>query len=280
MNELKILIISMAIFILISMVLKSREKNLNIYNGFDIGCDCLIGNRELQEDSSEIVFSKDKIMAVIADGRGKNKAGKISSLMASAIFSKLFKQEDSLQNINYFYKKAFNITNREILKKFDDGKGGASIVAAIIKDGMLHYALVGNAKICVFRNQELIALSEGHTVNIIAEQGFYQGKISKEKALGALKQKRLLNYVGQDGFKEVEIYDAPITLKLDDIIVLMSDGVHNYLPWSNIEKVLKKKISSQEIAQDIIDKLYETKIENKDNASIIVMKYKVDKLRV
>lgn len=273
MKELVILISIIVILILIREIVSLKAQKMKL-SKLEIGKASLIGDREFQEDSMDISSSENATLAVLADGRGKNKAGKLSSILATKIFVELFKHDNSILNINYFFKRAFNITNREILKKLDDNQGGASIVCSVITDNLLHYALVGNTMIAVFRNQELISLSEGHTANVLAKKGFHEGKISKQHALWALKEKRLLNYVGQDGFKDIEVYDVPIELKKEDIIILMSDGVHNYVPWNNLEGILKQKLTCNQIAQKVINKLDETYIENKDNASITVMKYK------
>ncbi|MCT4509792.1 MAG: SpoIIE family protein phosphatase [Tepidibacter sp.] len=273
MNELVILISIIFILIVIREILNLKTEKMNL-NKLEIGKASFIGDREFQEDSMDIAYSKDATLTVLSDGRGKNKAGKLSSVLSTKIFVELFKNDNSISNINYFFRRAFNITNREILKNLDDNQGGASIVCSIIVEDVLHYALVGNTMIAVFRNNELISLSEGHTANVLAKKGFYEGKISKQHAIWALKEKRLLNYVGQDGFKDIEIHDVPVKLKEGDIIVLMSDGIHNYVGWNDLEYILKQKLTSNQIAQNIVNKLEDIDIEDKDNGSVIVIKYK------
>lgn len=279
MDMLKILVGGMAVLIAAREAMK-RKQGPQTCSELDIGCDCIIGKREIQEDSTGIAFSDDATMAVMADGRGKNRAGKISSLMSTEIFCKIFKREPCIHNVDYFYMRAFNVANREILKMIGDEAGGASIVSAVVKNGMLHHAQVGNAMIGVFRNDELVRLGEGHTLADMAKRGYHQGKLTKEEALGAIREKRLMNYVGQDGFKGVEIHEAPVRLKDGDIILLASDGIHEAMPWNRIENILKKRTGAQNMARMIIDDIDRTEIENKDNASIIVMKYKANKLRM
>ena len=59
-----------------------------------------------------------------------------------------------------------------------------------------------------------------------AEQKFKEGTISREDALALLQNKRLYNYLGQDAFQDIEIFDAPIKIRRGDIVALMSDGVY------------------------------------------------------
>ncbi|SNS15172.1 Serine/threonine protein phosphatase PrpC [Anaerovirgula multivorans] len=268
-----ILISMIGLLLLIRNLMESKLRRGMYHNGLEIGAATFIGNRELQEDAMDIASFKKGTLTVLADGIGKRRAGQLSGRLVVKIFVDLFTANHSIDNINYFFKRAFNISNREILKSLEDHQGGASVVCGIIVDDLLHYALVGNTMIAVFRNNELIPLSEGHTVNILAQKGFYQGKISRQDALWALKEKRLFNYVGQDGFQDIEIYDVPVKLKHGDIILLMSDGIHSYLPWNQLEDVLKKDLTCDEMATTIIKKLKEASIAEKDNASIILMRY-------
>ena len=53
-----------------------------------------------------------------------------------------------------------------------------------------------------------------------------EGTITRQQALELLENKRLYNYIGQDGFEEIEFFDTPVRLKEKDIVVLMSDGLY------------------------------------------------------
>ena len=68
-------------------------------------------------------------------------------------------------------------------------------------------------KIAVYRKGALIPLSTGHTIDMLAEGRFMEGAITREQALNMLENKRLYNYLGQDGFEEIEFFDTPIYLK-------------------------------------------------------------------
>lgn len=130
---------------------------------------------------------------------------------------------------------------------------------------------MGNVKICVYREGNLIPVSTGHTVAVLAEQKFHEGTISREDALALLENKRLYNYLGQDGFKDIELFDAPVKLKRGDIVVLMSDGIYDLLGVREIEAVLKSDLDCQQMAYDIIELVNRHPGEEKDNASIILL---------
>ena len=84
----------------------------------------------------------------------------------------------------------------------------------------------------------------------------------------------LYNYVGQDGFKDVEFLDTPITLYGGEYVLLMSDGLYETVGWKEIEDCLGAKGSCQEKAYRIIDLVNNSKEQDKDNACVVVLKIK------
>ena len=246
---------------------KINKKDLEIAKKISTGYE------EIQEDYGEVVSSSNGTLAVLADGLGANKSGKISSITSVKTITKMFKDEGNVNNITYFLKKAFNKANHEIIKRVEKDKGGASVLSVIVKNNLLYYALVGDAMVAVFRNKELIRLSEGHAIDEVAKRAYYDGKIQKSDALYALKEKKLLYYVGQESFKNIEICEVPIKLYKNDIIVLMSRGIYEGLKWIEFESILGKKNIDVEITcEEIIGKVKNNN-ENNCNGSIIIMKY-------
>lgn len=240
---------------------------------FEIAKEISIGNEEIQEDYVEIVKSSNETMAVLADGLGKNEAGRISSITAVKTIKRMFKEEGSNGKSNYFFKKAFNKANHEIIKRVEKDKGGASVLSVIITNNLLNYALVGDVMLAVFRDNELIKLSNGHSISEVAKREYYKGKLQKAEALHAIKEKKLIYYVGQESFSNIEISESPIKLQKNDIILLMSRGVYESLRWIELEEILgNKRASVNELCEEI---MIEIKNNNKNNCngSIILMKY-------
>lgn len=153
----------------------------------------------------------------------------------------------------------------------DENRGTASVGCALIRRGYLYYALVGNVKIAVFREGTLVPVSAGHTVAVMAEKRFREGKLSRQETLSLLENQRLYNYLGQDGFRDIEFFDAPVQLLKGDIVALMSDGIHEYLGFREVEEVLRERGNCQEKALRIIEKVNKGAGDNKDNASVILI---------
>ena len=63
----------------------------------------------------------------------------------------IFKDYNAFNNPQYYFRKAYNCANKEILKALgDERRGSASVGCVLICQGFLYYALVGNVKICVY----------------------------------------------------------------------------------------------------------------------------------
>jgi len=165
----------------------------------------------------------------------------------------LFRDYNAFDNPQYYFRKSFHTANRAILRELgDEGYGAASVGAAMIQDSWLFYAVVGNVKLCVYRGGDLVPVSAGHTLDVLAEESFRTGRLSREDALVMLENHRLYNYLGQDGFQDVEIFDRPIKLQQGDIIVLMSDGLYELIPWKEIEEVLASGQDCQSMAYSMV----------------------------
>ena len=244
------------------------------YHGPDVGSSMTIGGREVQEDYVGTLATPAGLLAVLADGMGKTYGARIASRTAVETCLDLFRDYNAFDNPQYYFRKAFHAANRAILREVgDEGYGAASVGAAMIQDNWLFYAAVGNVKLCVYRGGDLVPVSAGHTLDVLAEEHFQTGKLSREDALAMLENHRLYNYLGQDGFKDIEIFDRPIALQKGDIIVLMSDGLHELIPWKEIEDVLAGGEDCQSMAYALIEKVNQNTAEDRDNASIILIRW-------
>lgn len=249
-------------------------RSVSAIPGPDLGASMTIGSREVQEDHYGTLVTPVGLLAVLADGMGKAYGGRIASRTTVEVFEDLFQDYNAFDNPQYYFRKAFSAANRAILNTLDnERRGSASVGAAMIRDGQLYYAVVGNVKLCVFRNGDLVPISAGHTLDVLAEESFRTGKLSREDALIMLENHRMYNYVGQDGFRDIELFDRPISLRQGDIVVLMSDGAYELLPWREIEAVLNSGRDCQSMAYEIIEKINRISGDDKDNASVVLTRW-------
>lgn len=271
-TNLELIFLLLGILILL-LIIRSILIRRIYKRDLEIAKEISIGYEEIQEDYLDTISAGNETLAVLADGLGKNEAGRISSIVAVKTIINLFKTEGSKEKLTYFFNKAFKKANHEIINRVEKDKGGASVLSAIVNGNLLSYALVGDAMLAIFRKKELVRLSEGHSMSEVAKKEYYNGKIQKNEALYALKEEKLLYYVGQEFFKNIEISEVPIELYKNDIIIIMSKGVYEGLRWVEFEEILDhKKAPLNKICKEIMEKVKNNN-KNNGNASIILMKY-------
>jgi serine/threonine protein phosphatase PrpC len=210
-------------------------------------------------------------MAVLADGMGKQLAGKIAARLTVQAFRDMFEDRNAFYNPQYSFRKAFQGANREILNQLDENQGCASVGAMMLKARKLYYAVVGNVRVAVYRNHELVPVSSGHTINLLAKQKYEEGKLTREEAVSLLNHHRLYNFVGQDGFQDVEFFDTPINLYRGEYVLLMSDGLYETARWKDMEECLEMEGDCQQKAYRLIELVNQSAEQEKDNAAVVVM---------
>ena len=274
MEREEIVILAIYLFILIltaARFLSPAKAAGRVMRRFRVGRAMTIGTRQVQEDNYGICQGPDAFLAVLADGMGKSYGGKVSSRIAVETLKDMFTCYQSAENPAYFFQRSFRMANSAILDALDDGRGGASVGAVLIRDNQLYYAVAGNVKVAVYRKGGLVPLSTGHTIDMLAEGKFMEGTITRQQALELLENKRLYNYIGQDGFEEIEFFDTPVRLKEKDIVVLMSDGLYEGTDWKRIEELLAGRGKLQQKAYEIIEAVNTGIQKEKDNASIVLV---------
>ena len=274
MEREEIVILAIYLFILIltaARFLSPAKAAGRVMRRFRVGRAMTIGTRQVQEDNYGICQGPDAFLAVLADGMGKSYGGKVSSRIAVETLKDMFTCYQSAENPAYFFQRSFRMANSAILDELDDGRGGASVGAVLIRDNQLYYAVAGNVKVAVYRKGGLVPLSTGHTIDMLAEGKFMEGTITRQQALELLENKRLYNYIGQDGFEEIEFFDTPVRLKEKDSVVLMSDGLYEGTDWKRIEELLAGRGKLQQKAYEIIEAVNTGIQKEKDNASIVLV---------
>lgn len=239
----------------------------------ELGVSTAIGDREIQADTFDYAYTDAGFMMALADGVGSGEKGKIAASIAVDTCRVQFEQMQHFDNPGFYFGKAFRTANHDILEVVDDGTAGANLLCAVVSEGFLYYALSGNCRLFVFRDGDLVPLSEGHTIDMLAKQSFQKGRISRQDALAALKERRIYNFVGQDGFHEIEFYDTPVELHIGDVVVLLTDGVEDVFGLGKLEKLLKTGRSCEDIVFKVTDGIQHDRYrEDRDNGTIILLR--------
>lgn len=267
-----IVLIFAAIFLGLLIIRNVLVKKSKDSRKIEIGNGQTIGRRDEQDDYFSTAETQNGTIAVLADGISGLANGRMASTIAVTTFIQEFKKLNNLANIQGFFKETARVSNHMIVENLQGSNGGTTLIAAIIDEqGFLHWGAVGDSVITILRNGEFIAVNQKHIFESVLKERYIAGEISQLEIEENPFKKRLINYLGYEGFKKLDTGISPIKLNTGDKVCLMSDGIHDTLTEVELEKYVSQSISPQEIAQNIIEAVEEKRLKNQDNATIIIL---------
>lgn len=241
----------------------------------DMGVSQTTGTCGLQSDCVQAVRTRAGVMAVMADGIGRANTGKVSAQIAVDTVLDRYEPYQVLNHLEYFFRTAFQEANLRIQKTIGERRGGASLGAVYLSGAAASYALAGDIHIALLRGEELIPVSQGHTVDVLAAASYREGKLSRREALWSQEEKRVWNYLGMDGFRQVEMGELPIRLKTGDVVLMASRGIWQEVPSGDLEDLLLAGGSLQEKAERIVRAAEEAGSLQRENGSILLVRAEV-----
>jgi len=261
------IVVLVALLIIRNMLAQQNEKNK-----IEIGNGQTIGRRDEQDDYFSTAETNDGTIAVLADGISGLANGRMASTVAVNTFIEEFKKLSGLNTLEKFFKEAAFASNHMIVENLNGSNGGTTLVAAVIDDnGFLHWGAVGDSVITIFRNGEFKAINQKHIFESVLTERYISGEISQLEVQENPLKKRLINYLGYEGFKNMDIGKSPIPLNRGDKVCLFSDGVYDTLTEVEMEKILSQQATPYDIAQDIIKAVEQKRLKNQDNATIVIL---------
>ena len=230
------------------------------------------GNKEIQADAMEIAITSAGKLAVLADGIGKENTGKVCATLAVKEFMEAFSFYKVLHNPEYFFERTMYSLHRNMQKVLEERQGGASVGVVFLSDEKLWYAMAGQVRIALLRNGELIPLCEGQTVGVLAERAYKDGRMGRQETIWSMGDKDVWNYVGKDGFHQMELCEVPIQLKKGDLAVMMTKGIFEEVSYAELERILTNAAwTAEEKAERIVRRAQRSAAQDKENGSMMVL---------
>lgn len=264
-----------ALFLIVLALLLIMRKQLAYKlsdRRIELGNGQTIGRREEQDDYFATVETAYGTIAVLADGISGLANGRMASTVAVTTFIEEFKKLTGLQQIQDYFNRAAAKSNHTIVENLHGSNGGTTLVAAVIDEqGLLHWSAVGDSILTIFRRGEFIQVNQKHILETVLTERYLNGEISQLEIQENPFKKRLVNYLGYEGFKHIDIGQSPIPLLRGDKICLLSDGVYDALTEVELEKHLSQSIPPHYIAQNIIHAVNQKRLKNQDNATIVIL---------
>ena len=249
-----------------------KAKIIEIKNAFGISH---VGNKKHNEDNILIKKIKDIYLLAVADGVGGHEGGELASKLAVDILNEAVKssydESYSIGGLADLLKMAHEKAHYEIIEKSKEinKKGMATtLVSAIIKDNYCVIANTGDSRAYIIKeNGKITRKTKDHSlVQILLDNG----EISEEGAKNHPLKNTVISTIGGSEFK-VDIYKE--NMEEGDILLMSSDGLHDYMSDDEIKTVIKTVCINNK-PENIVEELLNRVLDKtNDNVSIIIYKF-------
>jgi PPM family protein phosphatase len=202
-------------------------------------------------------------LIIVADGMGGHQGGEVASGMAIQTIPSNFEQLAKAGTAGEIVDQRFSeATNRlgfcmkmanqlifEAAKRYPKDHGmGTTCTAALISDGQLSLAHVGDSRCYLIRNGQLEQLTQDHS--LVMEQ-VRHGLLSKDDERVQSGQNILTRSLGTEAEVKIDLEEHP--LFAGDILVLCSDGLDKEMNNDEILQVVKETPDPAELTRRLID---------------------------
>ncbi len=201
----------------------------------DVGC-----HRELNEDSGRIVHAGPGrgLLVIVADGMGGHQAGEVASQTAVETIGEEYRIGEGTPG--EALAAAFRKAHQRI---FDLGHAdrsmsgmGTTCTALAINGDEAWAAHVGDSRLYLVRDGSIYQLSEDHTQCM---EMVRRGLMTMEEAHQHEDRNVLTHAMGTRPQLHAMFFDAPMKVLPGDKYLLCSDGLHDLVPESDMQDVLR-----------------------------------------
>ncbi len=205
--------------------------------------------RRVPDDPEELEHSG--ALFVVADGMGGHAAGEIASTVAVQTITNTYFQSatngDVLQGLAHAIKSA-NEAILNIARQNTENTGmGTTLVAAVLCQGILYVANIGDSRAYLIRKGKMRQLTEDHSW--VAEQ-VRAGVLTEEQARSHVHRNVITRSLGTQPNVVADVFVE--RAREGDILILCSDGLHGFIDDATIAEVAQT-MEPAAAAQRLVD---------------------------
>jgi serine/threonine protein phosphatase PrpC len=232
------------------------------------------GGRENNEDRIAHCYSRDALLAVVADGMGGHYYGEVAAQIAVQTLTDAFQREahPELPDPFLFLEKQMGNAHHAILDysaahKLDDSPR-TTLVACIVQNNVAYWAHAGDSRLYLIRKGRIISQSRDHSqVRLLLDEG----QITPEQAAHHPDRNKVYSCLGSERAPEIE-FSRKTPMESGDLLVLCTDGVWGVTP----DEALVAALSQPNLMRAVPQFMQQTEKRggpHGDNLSIIVVRW-------
>jgi serine/threonine protein phosphatase PrpC len=230
------------------------------------------GGRKNNQDRVAYSYSRETLLMVVADGMGGHMHGEIAAQIAVKTLTDQFQKMAKPRLADPMAFLADTITRGHFaINDYAVDQDLLEIphttcVAAVVQDDTAYWAHVGDSRLYLFSDGDLIARTEDHTA--VAKM-VREGLITEEEAGHHPERNRVSNCMGGYAPPQVEC-NAPIPLSDADTMLLCTDGIWGMISIPEISALLNA-YTLEDAVRHLMDHAEFRGGSHGDNLSMIAM---------
>ncbi|MCD7745044.1 MAG: Stp1/IreP family PP2C-type Ser/Thr phosphatase [Lachnospiraceae bacterium] len=236
---------------------------MRIYSVTDIGRR-RSSNQDFIYASEQPVGNLPNLM-IVADGMGGHNAGDLASRYTVESMIEYLGQAQEERPIPLLSESIHYANDRVIEKAATDQSlegMGTTVVAAVIRDGYLYVANVGDSRLYLI-DETISQITKDHS---LVEEMIRMGELKRKDARTHPDKNVITRAIGVKSPVRIDFFD--VKLEEGDRILLCSDGLTNMVEDSGIWKIVRNSDSPKEAAQHLVNEA--NKNGGKDNISVVL----------
>lgn len=210
---------------------------MEVYSKTDIG----LVRKENQDSSAFSVISPSCVWAVVCDGMGGARGGKVASTIAvehiTESLNSRYRDEMTGEMIADMMISAVEEANTLI---FDKASGdpdlagmGTTCDLAFVRGASVHVVHVGDSRTYSIRGGKILQLTEDHSV---VQEMVNRGELTPDEAMNHPNKNLITRAIGVS--REVHIDYIEAEFSYGDVLLLCSDGLSNYVSKADMVKTV------------------------------------------
>ena len=212
---------------------------MNVYSKTDIGL-----MRSSNQDYCKTGELPDGcIWAVVCDGMGGANGGSTASRIAAETIAEQLKElyhtEKYRDDMEKLIKTAIAIANQRVydmsLKVYSLSGMGTTVVAAVVKEEVVHIVHAGDSRAYLYENGSLTQITKDHSM---VQELVDIGQITPEEARNHPNKNIITRALGTRENLKTD-YNG-VKFDKDSVLLICTDGLSNYLTDENIAEFIKK----------------------------------------
>ena len=225
-----------------------------------------VGARDNNEDNLLVMKLPDAYLLAVADGLGGHNAGEVASQMAVDTLREVFEREYRKgmgdDEVKELLEKVHRLAHEKISENaVGEREGmGTTLVTAFVRNGKAIIANTGDSRAYLIRGGEVMARTKDHS---LVQELVDKGEITPEEA----KRHPMRNIITKALGIEFGVDFYEWELEKNDVLLLSSDGLHDYVDENKIVEITSNGKSAEEIGRRLIEEALPV---TKDNVTVVV----------